>query len=567
VPYPQDTRSPTFHPHSSVTETPSVLSTSTPTSSKLIQSPSPTSESSSPTLSKTSPTLIPLRPTSNPTQSLIATGPIQASTKISLSVEPVQGEFSSSIQNETAAVLGQFLSEKLSRTVPPVNDLRVFISSHSLEPFEVYRRNRRRLVQQYVLNLVIVVKGSYEDAESSKSFSSIVANILKFQNGDLLRAWFESDNLFYGQVTTFSVETIVEDEDLLGKSSTKEEHALNKPNPLQQASGVISGLSESTVAAIVTSSVAAFAFIVSAMILIHRRRKREREHVQKDPFEYLDRNLVPNSRFGPVELSPQNGRAYSQFVPSQHNTISDNNSYGYSLEDGLDMISDEDGAVRVRGTVKEKESLEKSFKVCEKNEDLSFATMADDAPEEENKYSLTTPIRRYKQRDFETVDGEHESFLEAAASFEKQDTSFVSSYKRNENSNVNRTANETFIDLNKGIQKSESHISTGSYDNEEAAEYVEVRSFLKNPLGQNVQQVECVAPKGKLGVVIDTTNGFPAVHELKDGSALQGKVFPGDWLVAIDDVDTSNMTAIQITRLMVEKMNEYRKFVLMRPVS
>lgn len=74
----------------------------------------------------------------------------------------------------------------------------------------------------------------------------------------------------------------------------------------------------------------------------------------------------------------------------------------------------------------------------------------------------------------------------------------------------------------------------------------------------------CFAPPGKLGVAIDTVGGFACVHKVKSGSPLEGKLTRLDRIVAINEVDTSNMNAAEITRLMVSKMNESRRIHYIR---
>jgi C-terminal processing protease CtpA/Prc len=56
--------------------------------------------------------------------------------------------------------------------------------------------------------------------------------------------------------------------------------------------------------------------------------------------------------------------------------------------------------------------------------------------------------------------------------------------------------------------------------------------------------------QGKLGIVIDTTLEGPIVHKISADSPLDGIVFPGDIIVAINDVDTRAMSASAITALM-----------------
>ena len=74
----------------------------------------------------------------------------------------------------------------------------------------------------------------------------------------------------------------------------------------------------------------------------------------------------------------------------------------------------------------------------------------------------------------------------------------------------------------------------------------------------------CYAPPGKLGVAIDSVNGVPVVHKVKPGSPLEGVLTHLDRIVAIDDVDTTNMSAAEITRLMVRNMNKSRKILFVR---
>jgi C-terminal processing protease CtpA/Prc len=71
-----------------------------------------------------------------------------------------------------------------------------------------------------------------------------------------------------------------------------------------------------------------------------------------------------------------------------------------------------------------------------------------------------------------------------------------------------------------------------------------------------------LAPKGKLGVVIDTTKHGPVVFQVKDGSPLQGAVFPGDRIIAIDDIDTTGKTASNITTIMASKAFSERRITV-----
>jgi len=67
-----------------------------------------------------------------------------------------------------------------------------------------------------------------------------------------------------------------------------------------------------------------------------------------------------------------------------------------------------------------------------------------------------------------------------------------------------------------------------------------------------------LAPAGKLGVVIDTSVEGPVVHDVNEGSQLSGKIFPGDIIIAIDEVDTRAMSASEITAVMIKTANQFR---------
>ncbi len=75
---------------------------------------------------------------------------------------------------------------------------------------------------------------------------------------------------------------------------------------------------------------------------------------------------------------------------------------------------------------------------------------------------------------------------------------------------------------------------------------------------------ECWAPPGKLGVAIDTVNGKPVVHRVKEGSPLEGILETNDIILGIDEINTTNMSAADVTYLMVKKMKKRRKITFMK---
>ncbi|GFH51453.1 hypothetical protein CTEN210_07929 [Chaetoceros tenuissimus] len=74
------------------------------------------------------------------------------------------------------------------------------------------------------------------------------------------------------------------------------------------------------------------------------------------------------------------------------------------------------------------------------------------------------------------------------------------------------------------------------------------------------ERIEIIAPPGKLGVVIDTPNGsVPIVHAIKETSVLADRVRIGDKLVSVDGEDTSDYSAIKVSRLIASKAGNNRR--------
>jgi hypothetical protein len=81
------------------------------------------------------------------------------------------------------------------------------------------------------------------------------------------------------------------------------------------------------------------------------------------------------------------------------------------------------------------------------------------------------------------------------------------------------------------------------------------------------------APKGKLGVVIDTPHisgsnhnkTMPIVHAIKDTCPIRDKIIVGDKLIKVDDEDVTDMTAVQVSALIGKKSEqEKRKLTIVR---
>jgi C-terminal processing protease CtpA/Prc len=85
-------------------------------------------------------------------------------------------------------------------------------------------------------------------------------------------------------------------------------------------------------------------------------------------------------------------------------------------------------------------------------------------------------------------------------------------------------------------------------------------------VARNEQVLDVIAPAGKLGLIIDTPNeGPPVVYAIKDSSILGERVCVDDRLIAIDDIDVRNMTAIEVSKLISSRnAHPERKLTLLR---
>ncbi|KAL7553341.1 hypothetical protein ACHAWF_016616 [Thalassiosira exigua] len=88
-----------------------------------------------------------------------------------------------------------------------------------------------------------------------------------------------------------------------------------------------------------------------------------------------------------------------------------------------------------------------------------------------------------------------------------------------------------------------------------------------NPTVGSEVIVHIIAPAGRLGVVLDTPpEGGPAhVCKIKDSSPIIGEIKMQDKIVALDDEDVQQITAVNICRMLGEKsMNAQRKITVLR---
>lgn len=105
-------------------------------------------------------------------------------------------------------------------------------------------------------------------------------------------------------------------------------------------------------------------------------------------------------------------------------------------------------------------------------------------------------------------------------------------------------------------------------------------SYNHNNGGRGTIQEETIiiiAPRGKLGVVIDTPTinnnnnnnsgktTMPIVHAIKDTCPIRSQIRVGDKLLAVDDEDVTCMTAVEVSRLIGRKCEQKeRKLTIVR---
>ena len=81
------------------------------------------------------------------------------------------------------------------------------------------------------------------------------------------------------------------------------------------------------------------------------------------------------------------------------------------------------------------------------------------------------------------------------------------------------------------------------------------------------QTLEIYAPSGKLGVVIDVplNSTTPVVHAIKDSCPIRNEIQVGDQLLAVNEEDVRNMSAVEVSRLISRKSGEeVRKLTVLR---
>jgi hypothetical protein len=105
--------------------------------------------------------------------------------------------------------------------------------------------------------------------------------------------------------------------------------------------------------------------------------------------------------------------------------------------------------------------------------------------------------------------------------------------------------------------------SIASHDDSDDDDSPTVSTGQNNSVMSSIVCRDCYAPPGKLHIVIHSTKDGPAVHTVKQGSSLEGHIFPGDLIISVDNIDTRSYTAEQVMKLMASKGNQERKITVL----
>ncbi len=91
---------------------------------------------------------------------------------------------------------------------------------------------------------------------------------------------------------------------------------------------------------------------------------------------------------------------------------------------------------------------------------------------------------------------------------------------------------------------------------------VDTRAVSPTDMSSRVQR-DVIAPPGKLRILIANTQGYgPAIHTIKPNSPVEGLLFVGDIIAAVNDTSTLKSKADEITRLLKVTVREERKITV-----
>jgi hypothetical protein len=82
---------------------------------------------------------------------------------------------------------------------------------------------------------------------------------------------------------------------------------------------------------------------------------------------------------------------------------------------------------------------------------------------------------------------------------------------------------------------------------------------VRSPKRLSFDETICYAPKGPLGLIMDSSPAGPMVHSVKPFSPMAGILNPGDCIIAVDDEDTRHMDPASLAKLMMKKSKQEQR--------
>jgi len=87
--------------------------------------------------------------------------------------------------------------------------------------------------------------------------------------------------------------------------------------------------------------------------------------------------------------------------------------------------------------------------------------------------------------------------------------------------------------------------------------------IFRNPDGSHSKKIICIAPPGKLGIVIEKHDGgFPAVETIKKTSPLGEAIVPGDRLMSVDEENVSDYMSANLVSNAISKKSHNSERIL-----
>ena len=84
-----------------------------------------------------------------------------------------------------------------------------------------------------------------------------------------------------------------------------------------------------------------------------------------------------------------------------------------------------------------------------------------------------------------------------------------------------------------------------------------------SPITSDIICQDVIAPPGKLQIVIHSTKDGPAIHSIKPGSVLEGKLSAGDLILSVNDTDCRNLGAEEVMEMMARQSTSERKLTVL----